>query len=192
MRHTKQERTVKGGVKLHLRVLTLTGLISLVIWSALPKATAQTPFLPKPEPIPNSRMVSACVQLDGRCLFEITAPKTELSARLRSTQQNLIQISHNYFQSSTSDLSVQIRQTKDLKPVVVVNNQTLLTITDQDASYRQLDSLTLASQIARDLQQNLKRAKQERQVATGFAGLVYFIWGEVEAHFEKQKNKRLP
>jgi moderate conductance mechanosensitive channel len=172
---------------LRLRVLTLAGLITLVIWSATPKATAQTPFLPKPQPIPSSRMVSACVQLDGRCVFEITAPKTELSARLRSTQQNLTQISHNYFQASASDLSVQVRQTKDLKPVVVVNNQTLLTVTDQDASLRQLDSLTLASQIARDLQQNLKRAKQERQPkflaqeakisgATGFL-MIVGSWG---------------
>jgi moderate conductance mechanosensitive channel len=185
---------------LHLRVLTLTGLISLVIWSVVPKATAQTPFLPKPEPIPNSRMVSACVQLDGRCLFEITAPKTELSARLRSTQQNLIQISHNYFQSSDLEPSVQIRQTKDSKPVVVVNNQTLLTITDQDAKERQLDSLTLASQIARDLQQNLKRAKQERQPKflaqeakiSGATGLLMIVgsWGLIKWRRRTKEHKQ--
>jgi moderate conductance mechanosensitive channel len=172
---------------LRLRVFTLAGLIGFVIWTVIPKANAEIPFVPKPQPIFTSRMVSACVQLDGRCLFEITAPKTELSARLRSTQQNLTQISHNYFQASTSDLSVQVRQTKDLKPSVVVNNQTLLTITDQDARDRQLDSLTLASQIARDLQQNLKRAKQERQPkflaqeakisgATGFL-MIVGSWG---------------
>jgi moderate conductance mechanosensitive channel len=162
---------VKGGVKLRLRVLTLAGLISLAILVVMPKAIAQTPFLPKPgannslSDRSNTTMVSACVQLDGRCMFEITAQRTELSRRLQSTQQILTQISHNYFQASASDLRVQVQQTKDLKPkpVIVVNNQPLLTITDQDASQQKLDKLTLAGQIARDLQQNLKRAKQERQ-----------------------------
>ena len=153
---------------MRLRVLTLAGLITLAILVVMPKAIAQTPFLPKPEPKTslsgsNTTMVSACVQLDGSCMFEITARRTELPSRLRSTQQILTQISHNYFQASASDLSVQVRQTKDLKPVIVVNNQPLLTITDEDASLQKLDNLTLAGQIARDLQQNLKRAKQERQ-----------------------------
>lgn len=158
-----------GGVRVRLRVLTLAGLIIIAIVIVIPKAVANVPFLLNQQ-LDNSltfrvdsNIVTACVQLDGRCAFEITAKRADLPKRLQTVQQKFTQISRDYFQSPASSLDVQIRRASDSQPVIFVNNQELLTVTNQDASLRQTDSLTLAERIAGNLQQNLKRSKRERQ-----------------------------
>ncbi|RAM52476.1 MAG: mechanosensitive ion channel family protein [Hapalosiphonaceae cyanobacterium JJU2] len=134
----------------------------------MPQATAQIPFIPNLQP-PNlrssdsdNRTVTGWVYLDGRRLFQITAPRANITERLENIQQNLDQISQNYFQNPDANLDVQVKTENGL-PVIYVNNRQLLTITDQDARLRQVDALTLAKQISESLQEQLEQARQERE-----------------------------
>jgi moderate conductance mechanosensitive channel len=185
---------------LRLRVLTLAGLITLAILVVMPKALGQNSSA-QPQPTStvsdsiNSKMVSRCVNLDGRCMFKITAPNEKLTNQWKTTQQSLAQISNNYFQAPTSDLNVQqIQHSKDseanLNTEIIVNNQTLLTITKENISQPQETTITVGKEIARDLEQNLKRARQERQPkflvreakiasATGLL-MIVSSWGLIE------------
>lgn len=139
----------------------------LAVW-VMPPVLAQNPFLPNlqtPSIFSNdvdNKVVSGWVHLDGRRLFQIAAPKANFPERLQDIQQNLARISQNYFQKTSTELKVQIRTLNGL-PVIYVNNQYLLTITEQDAQPQQLEPSMWASELSQKLQQDLKRAKQERQ-----------------------------
>ncbi len=140
----------------------------VVTVGVMPQATAQIPFIPNLQP-PNlrssesdNRTVTGWVYLDGRRLFQITAPRANITERLENIQQNVNQISQNYFQNPDANLDVQVKTENGL-PVIYVNNRQLLTITDQDARLRQVDRLTLAKQISESLQEQLEQAKQERE-----------------------------
>lgn len=140
----------------------------VVTVGVMPQATAQIPFIPNLQP-PNlrssdsdNRTVTGWVYLDGRRLFQITAPRANITERLENIQQNLDQISQNYFQNPDANLDVQVKTENGL-PVIYVNNRQLLTITDQDARLRQVDALTLAKQISESLQEQLEQARQERE-----------------------------
>jgi len=147
----------------------------VVAVSATPQAQVQIPFLPDilqpPSQLKSNnsepKIVSGWVQLDGRRLFQIAAPKAKFPERLQSIQQNLAQISQDYDQHSTA-LKIQIRNVQSPQlnkelPVIYVNNQYLMTITDQDANLKQVELSTRAEELKPLLQQALERAKQERQ-----------------------------
>jgi len=167
--------------------------ILIVVW-VIPPAKAQIPFpfLPNlqfPSASSNDsdnkvEIVSGWILLDGRRLFQIAAPKSNFSERSQYIQQNLDQISQDYFQRSSTDLTVQVGWpelgeskpqipvkvdgtnvggTKPQIPVIYVNGRYLMTITDQDAKLRQQDPSTWAPELSKMLEQDLKRAYQERQ-----------------------------
>ncbi|KOP25954.1 mechanosensitive ion channel protein MscS [Hapalosiphon sp. MRB220] len=169
----------------------------------MPQATAQIPFIPNLQP-PNlrssdsdNRTVTGWIYLDGRRLFQITAPRANITERLEDIQQNVNQISQNYFQNPDANLNVQV-QTENGLPVIYVNDRQLMTITDQDARLRQVDRLTLANQISQNLQEQLKRAKQEREpefllrqgaITVGCGLTILAIsWGLTQWKKRSQKN----
>ena len=140
----------------------------VVTVGVMPQATAQIPFIPNLQP-PNlrsseseSRTVTGWVYLDGKRLFQITAPRANITERLENIQQKVDQISQEYFQNPDAKLDVQVKTENGL-PVIYVNNRQLMTITDQDARLRQVDALTLAKQISQSLEEQLEQAKQERE-----------------------------
>ncbi len=140
----------------------------VVTVGVMPQATAQIPFIPNLQP-PNlrssesdSRTVTGWVYLDGKRLFQITAPRANITERLENIQQKVDQISQEYFQNPDAKLDVQVKSENGL-PVIYVNNRQLMTITDQDARLRQVDASTLANQISQSLEEQLEQAKQERE-----------------------------
>lgn len=87
----------------------------LVVWVTPPtNAQIPLPFLPNlqlPSASSNdsdNKVVSGWVLLDGRRVFQIAAPKTNFTERLQTVQQNLDQISQDYFQRPSTDLTVQV------------------------------------------------------------------------------------
>ena len=155
--------------------------------SVIHPVSAQIPFLPNLQTLSvfgndsDNKVVSGWVYLDGRRVFRIVAPSENFAERLQDIQHNLDQISQDY-QNTSSELKVQIRELNGL-PVIYVNNQYLLTITDQDAKLQQLEPSKWAVELSQILQQDLKRAKRERQpqflaearkIATG-TGLVIIL-----------------
>ncbi|MFN6564486.1 MAG: mechanosensitive ion channel family protein [Nostoc sp. ChiSLP01] len=136
---------------------------------AVPKATAQIPFLldlqaPKSTSNDsNDRVVSGWIYLDGRRLFQIAASKTNFPERLEDIQKKLEAISQYYFQlPANAPVKVEVRKVNEL-PVIYVNDQYLMTVTSEDAGLRQVDMSTSANQIADSLKEDLQQAKQERQ-----------------------------
>ncbi|WP_242046483.1 mechanosensitive ion channel family protein [Cylindrospermum sp. FACHB-282] len=155
----------------HKLIWGTIGAIASSIFIAIapiPKATAQIPFL-APLQAPSSgnndadnRIVSGWIYLDGRQLFQVSASRTNFPERLQNIQQNLQEISHNYFQTPAKEIKIQTRILKGL-PVIYVNDQYLMTITSADAGQGQGNPLTFANQITQTLQRDLQQAKQERQ-----------------------------
>ncbi|MCC5636580.1 mechanosensitive ion channel family protein [Nostoc sp. CHAB 5844] len=176
---------------MRLHFLAIFGSITVSVVS-VPSVTAQIPFLPllqtpsSPSNESDNRTVSGWIYLDGRRLFQISATKTNLPERLQNIQRNLNQISQNYFQSSEKEVNVEVRKVNEI-PVIQVNDEYLMSVTSEDARLRQEDQLILANQIADALQQDLQRAKQERQtqylinqgkIAAGIAlVMVVTSWG---------------
>lgn len=151
--------------------LALAGSIAISI-SIVPKAEAQIPFLPNLQPPTSSshesdnKIIFGSVYLDGRSAFKIAGTKATLTERLDQIQEPLDRISQDYLLSPSKEVNVKIRTSHGL-PVIYVNDQFLMTVTTEDAKLRQADSPEdAADQIAQLLQEQLKRAKQERQTSS--------------------------
>jgi small conductance mechanosensitive channel len=184
--------------------LTIASSMVLIGYFVSP-VQAQLPFLPDLKLQPsslfdsndsNKKVVSDCVRLDGRCLFKLAAPKSELPGRLEPIQQKLTDISGKYLKNKSSKLQVEIKQEKDL-PVIVVNltgangkvtKTDLVALTQLDAQLAGVeDPSVLAEQLQQSLEKDLLRARLERQprslstngaIATGTAlGILLLIWG---------------
>ncbi|MBW4645792.1 MAG: mechanosensitive ion channel family protein [Goleter apudmare HA4340-LM2] len=176
---------------MRLQFLAIVGSIAVAVVSA-PKTTAQIPFFPNlqtPSSVSNDadhRIVSGWIYLDGRRLFQIAASRNNFPERLRNIQQNLQEISQDYFRSSAQAVKVEVRTVKEL-PVIYVNDRYLMTITALDAGLRQVDEETSANQITSALQEDLQQAKRERETefliqqgiiaaASGLA-MIVLSWG---------------
>ena len=171
---------------------TLTG--SIVLTTAIVSPTPaqlpipiQLPLLNQPSDDSDTKVVTTWIRLDGRRLFQIAAPRANLQKRVEDIQQRLQKISQDYFQSNSTDIQIQIKQKNNL-PVIYVNNESLLTVTDLDAKMQQEETpLKLAQRLSESLAQDFKRAKLERQstfllrqgsIATSvFLGVVLSSWG---------------
>ncbi|MBD1906859.1 mechanosensitive ion channel family protein [Funiculus sociatus GB2-A5] len=148
---------------------SLAGSILLAGWVVSP-VQAQTPLPQNLQlPIPSwplndsqSNVVAGCIRLDGRCLFQVAAPKSELPARIQDIQQRLENISNQYMQDDAAKLQVEIAKQNNL-PVIVVNDQPVLTVTQPDANLQGADLDTRAQKVRESLQEGLIRAKQERE-----------------------------
>lgn len=148
---------------------SLAGSILLAGWVVSP-VQAQTPLPQNLQlPIPSlplndsqSNVVAGCIRLDGRCLFQVAAPKSELPARIQDIQQRLENISSQYLQDDAAKLQVEIAKQNNL-PVIVVNDQPVLTVTQPDANLQGADLDTRAQKLRESLQEGLIRAKQERK-----------------------------
>lgn len=164
----------------------LAGAIMLTVIIVCP-AIAQFPLpnLQLPTSSPQLRsdreVVTTWISLDGRRLFQIAGTRSNLANRVDDIQQRLQSISQNYFQSNSTELQVQFRERNNL-PVIYVNGEYLFTITDQDAKLQAEEPFNLANELILSLEQDLRRAKLERQppflarsgaIATGvFVGIV--------------------
>ncbi len=134
----------------------------------------------------DTQVVTTWIRLDGRRLFQIAAQEENLQKRVEDIEQRLQNIAQDYFQSDSSDVQVEIKTENNL-PVIYVNGESLVTITDLDAKRQQAETpLKLAQRLSESLEQDFKRAKQERQtsfltrqgsIAAGvFLGIVLSSW----------------
>ncbi|KYC44220.1 mechanosensitive ion channel protein MscS [Scytonema hofmannii PCC 7110] len=170
----------------------------------MPPATAQIPFLPTVQTPTtqttesDTRVVSRWVALDGRSLFQVAAPRANISERLEQINQNLETISQSYFQSSTQDPKVEVTLENQI-PVIRVNGRYLMTITQQDANLRQVEPKEAATRISQLLEEQLREGKQERQPKSlirqgGIAaavGLTMLLVSLGLNQWQKRSSKRL-
>ncbi|MEH2462994.1 mechanosensitive ion channel family protein [Nostoc sp.] len=177
---------------MRFQFLAIASSMAIAVVS-VPKATAQIPLLPQlqaPSSVSNdsnNRVVTGWIYLDGRRLFQIAASKANFPERSEDIQKKLLKISQSYINSPTkTELNVKIRTVNDL-PVIYVNDQYLMTVTSEDAGLREVDIRTSAEQIKESLQEDLQKAKQERQtqslidqgkIAAGIGlAMIVMSWG---------------
>mgnify|MGYP004469536761 CR=1 FL=1 len=165
---------------------------TVITVGAMPPVTAQIPFLPTVQaPSTRSqesdtRVVSRWVYLDGRRLFQVAAPRTNISERLQQIERNLAEISHAYFQDPNAKLNVEVSDSGP-SPIISINGLYLMTVTAQDANLRQAPPSGAANLIAQSLEDELKEGRKERQTQylirqgaiTGATGLAMIVlsWG---------------
>ncbi|MEA5593502.1 mechanosensitive ion channel family protein [Rivularia sp. UHCC 0363] len=164
---------------------------------------AQIPFLPQIQ-TPSldikdleNKVVSGWVYLDGRRLFQIAAPRGSISERLQNINQKLAKISKNYLRSDNAKLNIEARTQNGL-PVIYVNDQYLLTVTQEDAKLRQVEPQILAESLKQDIKDSLEQAKLERQpeflidrskIATAvFGGMILMSWGVRRLSYRSKRN----
>jgi len=78
--------------------IAFTGCAVLPVKAQLPSIqdlNLQTPNLLNQDQ--NNQVVPGCIRLDGRCLFEIASPKSDLNSRIEDIDQRLSDISSTYF-----------------------------------------------------------------------------------------------
>ncbi len=117
----------------------------------------------------------AVIHLDGRSLFQVAAPAgqtawtaigraDEIEARLSTLAQSVADLDN----LNTLQVTFQIDEESN-QPVIYVNDQWLMTVTELDARLNGINSLTLrATQIAQIVKRALVQYHQERQPA--------FLW----------------
>lgn len=152
-----------------LIVWFLTASLSL-FWSN--SAWAQLPFLPQiswelfkfNRDIDNA-VVSACVRLDGRCIFDILDRRGNLAQRIEYTEQRLIDISESYFSQDKEQLKIYSQEQGDQENIyVAVGNRQIpvMTLYPKDATAKGVNLKHQAAEIANQIDVGIKRAKQER------------------------------
>ncbi|MGB7439464.1 MAG: mechanosensitive ion channel family protein [Coleofasciculaceae cyanobacterium] len=148
---------------------------------------------------PDNVVISRCVRLDGYCLFEVAAPKSDLYKRVRGIEKNLEEVTSHYLNGESTPIKIEVRKelttekpvaeeataeakkSPDIYAVIGKEEVRLLTVTDQDVEKKGVDVDSVAEQIKEDLEAGLKRSKQERRpqfiarqggIATGTAALM--------------------
>lgn len=114
----------------------------------------------------SNNVVSGCIRLDGLCIVAVAANQSDLSARIAEIEQRLNDISRYYFQNESARVGVRQEASGELVDIYVAVEQReirLLSVTSQDASMKAMSIQQRAAQVAREVEQGLQRAKQERQ-----------------------------
>jgi moderate conductance mechanosensitive channel len=193
---------------------TIAGTIFMTGFATFP-VQAQVPFLQDLNlPSPNllnqnldNRTVSGCIRLDGRCLFRIADQKSDLPDRINSIEQRLNDISSTYFNNDTDRLQIRKQQEGNLPNIYIsVGNKEvrLMSVTAPDANLEGVDIDQRADQIIGQLEEGVRRAKQERQtqfltrqggiaagtgVAMLVASLIIYRW---ERQLKRSKDELSP
>ncbi|MDJ0659922.1 MAG: mechanosensitive ion channel family protein [Crocosphaera sp.] len=160
---------------LNHKLLTTTLLFITTFQGTLPaKAQPQViPFLPEIKDteswLPQNSQeanITTCIRLDGRCLFNITYPKSKLGERVEIIKTRLDRISDLYFSQENPDLEITHRGRENPKIYVTVGDETiqLITIGNLDFQNEGIDAETKASNISERLKEGLQQAKSEREL----------------------------
>ena len=155
-----------------LIVWVLTASLSL-FWTT--SAQAQLPFLPqisweifKFDPDLDNAMISACVRLDGRCVFDLLDRRNTLAQRIEFTEQRLADISQSYFSQDEAQLNVYSQEQGDLENIYVAVDDRqvpVLTLYPKDATAKGVNIKHQAAEIAHRIDAGIKRAAKERSRA---------------------------
>lgn len=181
----KQRRRGQRGLWLFL-TLIFVSLLALPGWSQTDDTAGKPPgdgvtsgivlseqntgvnrLLPGPLSVSAEEVAIAPIYLDGRTLFYVSAPEVKgqqpAEKRAQEIQNRLNKLAKS--QTEPLDTQVKIDEPSNL-PVVMVGDQTLLTITQLDAQVAgYANARDRAQAIATDLQTALQRYLTERQPA---------------------------
>ena len=148
------------------------GAIAFSTLFSLP-VRGQLPFLPKINletlkfrQNTTESLVSACVHLDGLCVFQILDQKANLPQRIKFTEERLKEVSQLYFKGDGDNLKVFSQATGSESSIYVrVGDREIpvLTMNERDATRRGVYLEHEAERVASQIDAGLRRAKKQRQ-----------------------------
>ena len=161
-------------VKKHfcLSVLAIAVALTTILINPSP---AQLPLLPqinlenfKLDPKFTDRITSACVRLDGRCIFELSDQKSNLAQRIKYTEARLADVKKIYLQQDTVPLKVLHQADNTQQNIYVLLGERefpVLTLNSQDASIHGVKLKHYAQQIVQKIELAFTKTQQERQLS---------------------------
>ena len=150
-------------------------IIGITAW-VLPVTAAQLPFVQDIAIYsPISRLLSqvqeesvnsACIRLDGRCLFKLSATDPELlSDRIGEIQKRFAQVSADYLSSPDSQPKVSVKPNGNLQDLYITvgdRSERLFTVTTIDAEANDVGVPVRTRQLEFAIEQGLETASKER------------------------------
>ncbi|MBE9047882.1 mechanosensitive ion channel family protein [Pleurocapsales cyanobacterium LEGE 10410] len=170
-------------IRKFLAILTILTTI-VTVWIT-PPAKAQLPFIQDIaiysrilRQVQENTLNSACIRLDGRCLFKLAATEPEvLSDRIGEIQKRFGEVTADYLSAQDNQGKVTIRENGNLQDLYLVANnrpERLFTVTSPDARANDVSVLIRSQQLKLAIEQGLEVARQERspqyqrkQIVTG-------------------------
>ena len=155
-------------------------VLAIAFWM-LP-ATAQLPFIQDIaiysrllRQVQENSLNSACIRLDGRCLFKLSATDTELlSDRIQEIQERFGELTADYLNDRSNKAEVIIRPNGNLQDLYLTvddksddateHTERLFTVTNTDARANDVGVPVRAQQLKQTIEQGLTTAKVERSL----------------------------
>ncbi len=110
--------------------------------------------------------VSACVRLDGRCVFELSDRPSNLPKRIKYTEERLANVKKLYLQKNNSDLKVFNQADNNLQNIYITLEEKefpILSLNSNDAIVHGVKLQLHAQQVVQKITQAFLKAKQERE-----------------------------
>ncbi|NJO97875.1 MAG: hypothetical protein HC764_19310 [Pleurocapsa sp. CRU_1_2] len=112
--------------------------------------------------------LSACVHLDGSCLFELSDQKSNLNKRIKYVEEQLADIKDTYINTNSVQINIVHQgdhNRQSLKASVGSKKIPVLTLKPRDINVDGIDLETQAEQISDRIKRGLEQAKLERKPA---------------------------
>ena len=149
-----------------LGTIILVNLFATPVWAQLPLLPKLSIETLKPDSYSANTTISACVHLDGHCVFELSDQKSILGQRIKYAEAQLSNIKDIYLKSDRVRLNVSTKGDRDRQSLNVAVGETkipVVTLNSNDLVVRDVDLETQAEQIADRIENGLEKAKEERQ-----------------------------
>lgn len=116
--------------------------------------------------VQDNSLNSACIRLDGRCLFKLSASDPELlSDRIGEIQKRFAQVSADYLAVPNSQSEVTVRANGNLQDLYITigdRSERLFTVTTIDAEANDVGVSVRTQQLEFAIEQGLETARKER------------------------------
>ncbi len=153
--------------------VTLFILVVVITISITPPAAAQLPFIQDLaifsrilRQVQEKSLNSACIRLDGRCLFKLAATDSEvLSTRINEIQERFGKVTSDYLSDENNKGKVTIQKNGNLQDIYLIldeQKERLFTVTNPDARANDVSVSIRAQQLKFSIEEGLKVARQER------------------------------
>jgi small conductance mechanosensitive channel len=154
-------------------LVALSFLVAVII-SITPPASAQLPYLQDLaiysrvlRSVQENALNSACIRLDGRCLFKLAATDSEvLSDRINEIQKRFGEVTAEYLADTDNQANVTIEQNGNLQDIYLNfddnRQERLFTVTNSDALANDVSVAIRARQLQSTIEQGLEVAIEER------------------------------
>ncbi|MGK7950431.1 MAG: mechanosensitive ion channel family protein [Xenococcaceae cyanobacterium] len=159
-------------LKKKLLIGIVIGILAFNLSFILP-VKAQLPFLPQINlrtfnlnQNPDNIIASACVRLDGNCLFRITDRQVSLPLRISQTEQRIEDIRDIYLRNPNAKLDTRTQKEGNFQNIYISvgdREMLVLSLTDRDVNYGGIQLNYQAEQKAEQIKAGLEKAKLERQ-----------------------------